>query len=77
MAEIDPDRAEDIGHLGLEDCGVGVDQAVDAILLDEFVPVIEIGRALDPGSGELLQHGFSPSRLRVYRLSSALVRMTL
>jgi hypothetical protein len=64
VPEIDPYRAEDIGHLGLEDRRVGIDQPVDAIFLDEFVPVVKIGRAFDPRRVELLQHWFSPSRLR-------------
>ena len=49
MAEIDPHRAEDVGHLGLEDRRVGIDQPMDAILLHQLVPVVQVGRALDPG----------------------------
>ncbi len=45
VAEIDPNRAEDVGHLQTKDGRVGVDQAVDAILLDELIPVVEVGAA--------------------------------
>ena len=48
VAEIDPDRAEDVGHLGLEDRRIGVDQPMDAILLHQLVPVVEVGGAFDP-----------------------------
>jgi hypothetical protein len=63
VAEIDPHRAEDVGHLGREDRRIGVDQPVDAILLHQLVPVVEVGGALDPArrSVEFLQHGVSPS----------------
>ncbi len=44
MAEIDPDRAEDVGQLRLEDRRIGVDQPMDAVLLDQSVPIVEIGR---------------------------------
>ena len=50
VAEIDPDRAEDVGHLGLEDRRIGVDQPMDAILLHELVPVVEVGGAFDPAA---------------------------
>ena len=45
MAEINPDRGEDIGHLRLENRWVGVDEPMDAVLLDELVPIVEVGRA--------------------------------
>jgi hypothetical protein len=35
---------------------------MDAVLLDELVPVVEVGRAFDPRCGELLKHGFNPWR---------------
>ncbi len=57
VAKIDPDRAEDVGHLRLEDRRVGVDQAMDAIVLHQLVPVVEV-RALDPGAAEFVQHGY-------------------
>ena len=44
VSEIDPHRAEDVHHLGLEDRGIGVDQPVDAVLLHEVVPIVEIVR---------------------------------
>src|SRR5262249_45732229 len=60
-------------HLRGEDGGIGVDQPMDAILLNEFVPVVEIG-ALDARYVELLQHGVAPPR--VYRRNPAAVRMS-
>src|SRR6202035_5030850 len=59
VPEIDPDRAEDVGHLGLEDRGIGVDQAVDAVLPDKLVPVVEVAR--DARWFEPVQHGVIPS----------------
>src|SRR5260370_17073875 len=59
VAEIDPHCAEDVRHLQIEDGGVGVDQPMDAVLLDELVPVVEVG-AVDPASVELLQHASPP-----------------
>ena len=62
VAEIDPDRAPDVGQLRLEDRRVGVDQAVDAVLLDQFVPVVEIGRRgrADRGGVEFFEHDIIP-----------------
>jgi len=62
VREIDPHRAEDVGHLGLEDRGIGIDQAVDAVLLDQLVPIVEIGggRRADRPRLELFQHGLGP-----------------
>jgi hypothetical protein len=76
VAEIDPYGAEDVGHLGLEDCRIGVDQPVNAILLHQFVPVVEVGGAFDPArrSVELLQHGVCP---RIAAARHALVRVIL
>ena len=71
VAEIDPDRAEDVGHLGREDRRVGVDQAMDAVLLDQLVPVVEIGRARDRAgrSRQFFQHAPVPSSQPRHHLS--------
>ena len=42
MPEIDPDRAEDLRHLGLEDRRIGIDQPMDTVLLDELVEIVAI-----------------------------------
>ena len=65
VPDIDPDRAEDVGHLGLEDRRIGVDQAMDAILLDQLVPVVEVG-ASRSGTRDLVPawHAFLAPRSR-------------
>jgi len=39
MGQIDPGAAEDVSHLGIEDRGVGVEQLMNAVFLNQFVPV--------------------------------------
>src|SRR3984893_17388856 len=75
VAEIDPDRAEDVRHLRGEDGWIGVNHPMDAILLDELVPVVEVG-ALDSRCVELLQHGLRPleDRHQLRLLSSPRMR---
>ena len=46
VAQIDPGRAEDLAHLHLEDGGIGVETAMNSILLDEFVPESGVGPRL-------------------------------
>src|SRR5262249_18439027 len=62
VAEINPYRAEDMRHLGSEDRRVGVDQPVNAVFLNEFVPVIEVGRfgGSDRWGVELFKHVHVP-----------------
>src|ERR1700730_2608120 len=75
VTEIDPDRAEDVRHLRGEDGRIGVNYPMDAILLHEFVPVVEVG-ALDSRCVELLQHGLRPleDRYQLRLLSSPRTR---
>ena len=55
VPEIDPDCTEDVRHLQVEDGGIGVDQPMDAVLLDELVPIIALD-AVDRGCIKLFQH---------------------
>ena len=46
VPEIDPHRAEDVGHLRLENGRIGIDQPMDAIVLHQLVPVVPLGPAV-------------------------------
>ena len=48
VRQIGPGAAEDVGHLGLEDRRIGVDQPMRAVLLHQMVPVVQRGAA-EPG----------------------------
>ena len=48
VREIGPGAAEDVGHLGFENGGIGIDQAMGAVLLDEIIPIVQRGAA-EPG----------------------------
>ncbi len=67
VAEIDPDRAADIRQFRLEDRRIGVDQPMDAILLDQIIPVVEIGggRSADRRGFEFFEHKMRPRSLTV------------
>ena len=41
MSEIDPGTSKDMVHFGIEDCGIGIDQAVNAIFVNKLIPVIK------------------------------------
>ena len=66
MAEVDPDRPEDMSHLGSEDRRVGINQAVDTILLDQVVPVVGVDGPLGPAwrSREFFKHDNRPPDAR-------------
>src|ERR1700730_8572615 len=49
VPDIDPHGAKDVSHLQVEYGGVSIDQAMDAILLDELVPVVPLGPAVVAG----------------------------
>ena len=48
VRDIGPRAAEDVGHLGFEDRGIGIDQPVRAIFLHQMIPVVQRGAA-EPG----------------------------
>ena len=48
VRQVGPGAAEDVGHLGLEHGGIGVDQPMRAVLLHEVVPIVQRGAA-EPG----------------------------
>src|SRR3954464_14965442 len=64
VCQICPCPAEDMRHLGFEDGGIGVDQPMRAVFLDQVIPVIKRGPAEPAGRrSDLLQrrHDVLPS----------------
>ncbi len=48
VRQVDPGAAEDMSHLGVEDRSIRVEQMMDAVFLDQFVPVIRCAKVARP-----------------------------
>src|ERR1700751_5675593 len=54
MGKIDPRAAEDVLHLGIEDCGIRVQRLMHAVFLNQVVPIVHAVTEFS------LHHGLTP-----------------